>query len=201
MHPCQIESALCTYWNTLETWTQDQLDKAIASLEEHDSFLLPRHEFSAQVLPMHMMDVAKRAKPSATGLDGWTDQELASLRMQAWFWFLIVCSVSSQSILSSLTAVFRRVPIPKTSSMVCLPQETRPIDLFSVLLRLHATASTRQLIPWTHRVLHPGQYASKGVFLSLCQELRGPLNCLWLGRLICMELRWTLRRCSTCYRG
>ena len=138
------------------------MDKAREALEQHYSFLLPRYEFSSYVLPMHMLDVAKRAKSSAIGLDGWTHQELASLPMDAWFWFLIVCSIAPLSVLSSVSAVFRRIPISKTSSSVCAPNEIRPIDLFSVLLRLHATATTRQLIPWTRQVLHPGQLASTG---------------------------------------
>ena len=165
VHPHQVARALCDYWIPLETWTQQQYSKAREALEEHYSFLLPHLEFGTMVLPMHMMDVATRARPSAGGLDGWSHQEVAALSMQAWFWFLVVCSVSPMSLLSSVTAMFRRVPISKTGSNVCQPQDVRPIDLFSVLLRLHATAATRQLIPWTRTVLHPGQYALKGEVL------------------------------------
>ena len=162
VHPHQVERALSDYWIPLKTWTHQQYAKAREALEEHYSFLLPHFEFSSMVLPMHMMDVAKRAKTSAGGLDGWSHQEVAALPMQAWFWFLVVCSVSPLSLLSSVTAIFRRVPISKTGSSVCQPQDVRLIDLFSVLLRLHATAATKQLIPWSITVLHPRQYASRG---------------------------------------
>ena len=164
-HPEQIERALGDFWIPLETWSTRQYERAREALEEHYSFLLPHKQFHTMILPMHMMDVARRAKKSATGLDGWTHEELAALPMQAWYWFLIVCSVAPLSILTSLTAVFRRVPISKTGSPVCLPHEIRPIDLFSVILRIHATAATRLLLPWTREVLHPGQFASRGGIL------------------------------------
>ena len=160
-----MERALCDFWIPLETWSDEQFKKAREALEDHYSFLLPHKPFAAMILPMHMSDVARRAKKSATGLDGWTHEELAALPMQAWYWFLIVCSVAPMTILTSLTAVFKRVPISKTGSSVCLPHEVRPIDVFSVILRIHATAATRQLLPWTREVLHPGQYASRGGIL------------------------------------
>ena len=75
----------------------------MSALEDHYSFLLPRHDFSATLLPMHLMDIAKRARASTPGLDGWP--------MQAWFWFLIVCRFAPLSVLSSVTSVFKRVPV------------------------------------------------------------------------------------------
>ena len=145
VHPDEIEQALMRYWNCLETWTEQDYVRARGALEEHYSFLLPRIEHASVLLPMHLADIAKRAKPSCFGLDGWTHRhrEVAALPMQAWFWFLIVCGLSPLSLLTSVTAVFKGVPLSKTGSHVCAPKDVRPIDVFSVLMRVHATASTR----------------------------------------------------------
>ena len=161
-HPQAVEASLSTYWNGLETWTPNQQEMARCALDDYYSFLLPRFEFEALLLPMHLCDKAKRAKPSAVGLDGWTHQELAALPMQAWYSFLIACSLKPLSLLSSVSAVFKRAPLPKTSSCVCLPMEIRPIDLFSVVMRIHASAATTIVKPWALKVLHPGQYATQG---------------------------------------
>ena len=136
------------------------------ALEEFYSFLLPRVEHASVLLPLHLADVAKRAKPSSYGLDGWTHAELAALPMQAWFWFLVVCAVCPLSIFSSVSVVFKRVPLSKTGSQTCKPKDIRPIDVFSVLMRIHATAATRIVKPWARQVLHPGQYASQGGVLT-----------------------------------
>ena len=161
-HPKEVEASLSNYWNELETWTPAQQENARSALDDCYSFLLPRVEFEALLLPMHLLDKAKRAKPSAVGLDGWSHQELAALPMQAWFSFLIVCSLNPLSLLSSVSAIFKRVPLPKTTSSVCLPMEIRPIDLFSVVMRIHASAATTIVKPWALKVLHPGQYATQG---------------------------------------
>ena len=182
VHPDQIEQALMSFWNGLETWTEQDYDRARRALEEHYSFLLLRVGHASVLLPMHLADIAKRAKPSAFGLDGWTHSEVAALPMQAWFWFLIVCGVSPLSLLTSVW-----IPLSKTGRHVCAPKDVRPIDVFSVLMRVPATASTRMVKPWARQVLHPGQYATQGgVLMALgkiawdtelslvgCRSLRG----------------------------
>ena len=162
VQPCEVETALMTYWQGLETWSDEQYAKARLSLEEYYSFLLPRHEHTSQVLPMHLHDVAKRAKVSAVGVDGWTHEELASLPMVAWHCLLLAISISPLSLLASASSIFKRVPISKTSSSVCEPKDVRPIDIFSVIMRIYATATTRIVKPWAQMVLHPGQHATQG---------------------------------------
>ena len=62
-------------------------------------------------------------------------------------------------------------PLSKTGSSVCLPNEVRPIDLFSAPMKIHSTAATSLLRPWTLRVLHPSQFASKGGVLLAASKI------------------------------
>ena len=65
VHPEHVEQALMRCWLALETWTEQEYQKARWALEEHYSFLLPRVEHASVLLPMHLADIAKRAKPSS----------------------------------------------------------------------------------------------------------------------------------------
>ena len=80
---------------------------------------------------MHLFNAAKRAKPSAVGLDAWSHEELASLPMDAWYWFILVVSLSPMSVLSSISAIFRRYPSPKHPPL-CVCQKMSDISTSSV---------------------------------------------------------------------
>ena len=121
VHPLAVEDALSRYWSPLETWSMQQYEKAREALEDVYSFLLPRVEFEAMLLPLHLADIAKRAKPSSPGLDGWTHREVSALPMQAWFWFHggMLC-------LSSFTSIFSVCCVQEGPSV-----ENRLTDLLS----------------------------------------------------------------------
>ena len=170
-HPWRIQEELLTYWNRLETWDSQELAHALEVLEDRYSILLPHQECQAEVLPRHLMEVARSTRKSMPGLDAWTHAEMASLPIQAWQQLLDICARNPWSLLSSLTSVFRRAPIPKVSEGVCLPGDVRPIDLFSVILHILASATTGQLRYWTICVMHPGQYATQGGVLLACARI------------------------------
>ena len=101
-------------------------------------------------------------KKSSVGLDRWSHLELAALPQAAWQSFLEVIRHSPRSLFSSLSAIYKRVPIPKNNQAEGTPSSTRPIDVFSVLLRVFSTATSTLLRDWTPHVLRPCQMAAKG---------------------------------------
>ena len=120
---------------------------------------------------MFLFNMAKRARKSTPGLDAWTHAELASLPLAAWCYLLEICQHNPVSLFFSVTSVYRRVPVPKGSQGMCEPGDIRPIDIFSVILRVIASATTGMLRYWTTSVLHPGQLASRGGVLMACAKI------------------------------
>ena len=180
-HPWQVQLHLLQFWQSLESWTLDQQNRAMEALEDKYSMLLPRSESSAVLLPRHLMDAAKWAGKSSAGLDGWTVGDVKALPIEAWAQFLRICESVPESLISSITTIFKRVPIPKGDKEACQPGDTRPIDVFSVLLRILATATTGQLYTWKMDVLHPGQCATKGGVVRACASLAWETECSLLG--------------------
>ena len=147
------------------------LAEAIGILDDKYSFLLPHYDFVASVQPSHMVGAAKYAKPSAPGLDGWTHGELALVPESAWFDLMRVCVSTPESMLDSLTGVFRRVPLSKTQDSVPTPGELRPIDVFSAILRVRATALVNALRPWTLRIRQPAQHVFSAGVVTACSKI------------------------------
>ena len=90
-------------------------------------------------------DVAKHARNSSPGLYGWTHTELADLLLQAWQQCLEICQVQPDSVLASLSGVYKRVPIPKHGKQAEGSQDTKPIDVLTSPLRTHASAAVCQI--------------------------------------------------------
>ena len=177
--PVRIQDALFAYWSVLENWTGPELAGAMETLDDKYSFILPY--FSASVQPADLMDVAKNSKPSAPGVDGWTHSELAILPLQAWYDLMMVCLRSPESLLDSLSGVFKRVPISKSQGKAPAAEELRPIDVFSVILRIHSIALVNALRPWTLRIQHKAQHALSGGVLAACGKLAWTTECAALG--------------------
>ena len=105
-HPQAIQSELFRYWGAIESWQGEDLDAVLNVFDDKYSFLLPHS-------PFDLVDAAQRAKKSAAGLDAWSQPELALLPKECWSSFMKVCSSNPESLFSSVSGVFRRVPIPK----------------------------------------------------------------------------------------
>ena len=81
---------------------------------------------------------------------------------------------------------------------MCLPRDVRPIDLFSVILRVIASAATGLLRHWKTCVLHPGQYASRGGVVVACAKIAWATEVSMVGLSTVWAFLWTLPKCSTC---
>ena len=135
----------------------------------------------ASLEPRHLYAAAKHSRKSSPGLDAWTHEEIKTLPLAAWHHFLKVCAVDPLSLLSSISSVFKRVPISKKDSGGNEACDVRPIDIFSVLLRVYSTATVGILKNWSWNVLHPGQYASRKGVLEACAILAWVTETSFLG--------------------
>ena len=151
--------------------THWRIDIACSCLEFVFNHTLSAHELSC---------AAKRASKSAAGVDGWTYAELAILPEDAWRAFMSVCSENPLSLFSSLSSVYKRVPIPKKAGDV-EPLQIRPMDVFSCLLRTHASVLVLNLRRWSEKVLLKSQYASSGGVLAAVASIAWRTELAYLG--------------------
>ena len=152
------------------------LNKTITGRDLHlksiTASLSREFEHASVLLPMHLADIAKRAKPSAFGTRRMDSQRsccptYASLVLvPSCLWrvsfvspYLCHCGLRESAFVKDWV------------TCVCAPKDVRRIDVFSVLMRVHATASTRLVKPWARQVLHPGQYATQGGVLMALGKL------------------------------
>ena len=161
-HPYRAQSLMMGYWASIEQWpTLASKDKALEQLEQKYSFLVPRCEYDVEIEPAMLLSAAKNAKDSTMGLDAWTVKEVKLLPLQAWDALLKVLRFEPEAMRRELVSLVKRVPIEKHEGL-CSVEEVRPIDLFSVILRVVSSAAYAVARPWTCTVLHPSQYATQG---------------------------------------
>ena len=161
-HPYRIQTLLKDAWCEIESWpTPIACQAAQIALEDKYSMLLPRCECHDSLTPELVAQVAKRAKESAPGLDAWTLKEARALPVTAWQALLHIIKDRPEQLKKELLTLVKRVPLEKHEGL-CKALEIRPIDLFSVILRIVSSAAYTAAKPWAHVVLHPNQYATHG---------------------------------------
>ena len=170
--PNRVEAALNAYWQTKETWPQGMTSHmAIENLVEYYSIFLPNHPYDHSFEPCHLVKAAKEAKVSSPGLDAWTIRELQMLPQEAWSVLHDILTKRFSQVGASLTGLVKRVPLEKVEGAT-RPDQHRPIDLFSALLRVFLSAVSQVVRPWAMNNLHKDQYASKVAhFLGLLGSL------------------------------
>ena len=70
--------------------------------------------------------------------------------------------LKKEGVSSSLLNLFRRVPLEKEVSDIPRVHQYRPIDIFSVIIRLHSSTLVAKLRGWLHSILFHTQYAMLG---------------------------------------
>ena len=158
--PIQMEACLERFWGSLESWPDPtSLWNATDMIEDVYSLFLPHVPFAAGVTGAEVVKQLMKRKVSAAGPDGWTRKELRPLPEQA-FSQVIGILTSMDAWARSMLAIFKRVPILKNPCLPPSPDNFRPIDVFSHLLRALTSAQVASLRPWLVKVLHRSQYAS-----------------------------------------
>ena len=169
--PHEVETILNTYWQERETWpTGMDAQRAVANLEDYYSIFLPTAPFDQPFEPRHLVAAVKLAKNSAPGLDAWTVKELKMLPESALVSLFGILTERFHLVESSITAVVKRVPLEKILG-ASSPDQFRPIDLFSSLLRVFSSAVFSVVKPWSCQVLHKDQCASKGGTFVGCSRI------------------------------
>ena len=103
------------------------------------------------------------SKKSAPGPDGWTYQELAQLPVCAWQQLQhILRENGPRSLQNTLMGLYKRAPLEKVGVGYPKVSEIRPIDIFSVVLRVFSSGTAALLKEWLRLVLNKGQLAAKG---------------------------------------
>ena len=166
-HPSEVEDVLNDYWVPKESWPDGMCEEtALGHLEDHYSIYLPWSQCALDFLPSHLCVAIKTAKVSSSGLDSWTIQELKSLPRAAIEALWSVLVYRWDTVQQSLAILVKRVPIGKGGDPLD-PSNTRPIDVFSCILRAFSSALYSLIQPWARSVLHPAQYAtSAGAFAA-----------------------------------
>ena len=168
--PIRIEACLEEYWGSLETWPHPlAFDAALFVIEDVYSLFLPHVPFSASVSLETIKAQLGRMKKTAAGPDGWTRQELRALPDQAWVDLIYILSSRPQSFSDTCLALYKRVPVLKNLSSPPSPDNFRPIDVFSLVLRLITSAQVAAIRPWLSKVLRRSQFASdRGAVSAKC---------------------------------
>ena len=157
----QMFRALEEYWAEIESWPTDTSEHdASCVLEDVFSLFVPHVPFTFNLHPKLLHRQIRLARDSSPGPDGWSREELKMLPEQAWCDLLRVLGTFDK-IGATTVGLFRRVPISKVEG-VPAPSEVRPIDVFSMVLRVISSAVTRGIRPWVVQVTHPSQLSSQG---------------------------------------
>ena len=169
-NPLQMSCALNQYWNTFENWPDIEAEsRALDALEDRWSVWLPHLPYVTELTGFHLKEQAAFQKLSASGLDGWGLRELQLLPPQAWNNLADILNTGA-GLENTLLWAYRRIPVEKKEQEVCDPANIRPLDIFSTLLRIQASAETGALKWWLGQVLHPSQYAySRGTLASVAR--------------------------------
>ena len=124
-------------------------------------------EIKLETLAWH----AKHLKKSSPGPDGWARHELALLPKQAWKELLDLLPTLPQALERTFLDTYRRVPMDKEKHPIPLAQDFRPIDVYSMLIRLLAATRIAALRWWINQVRHPSQYATQGGIIKAASKL------------------------------
>ena len=160
-----------SYWASLENWTRGEWESAADAFDEKYSFLLPYVPYEVHLRLGDLLAVAKSIRPSSPGVDGWTHRELSLLPVEAWHDLMMTCSRNPEMLFLEIDWRLQEGSISKTSDRPPSADEVRPIDVFSAVLRSHATTVVNLVRPWTLQVSHKAQHVLVGGVLHACSNL------------------------------
>ena len=149
------------YWAGSENWENEhEAEEIEENIEDKYAIFLPCLHWHMTVTGQDLTRAIHTMKNTSPGPDGWCKDELTRLPPQAWCDFLSLEENAMKT--TTILKWYKTAPIEKKTTDTPLPQQIRPIDIYSMILRAMATAQVRHLRPWLRHVLHPNQYSSFG---------------------------------------
>ena len=158
-HPLEVAQLLNEFWFSVESWPAgDSAASVWDEVEDSFAIFLPHHPCSLEITPERLYSAAQRLKKSTHGPDGWSVQEVKRLPVEAWTSFYHMYVGAWRHVIS----LKRRTPLEKSASPAPSPRQVRPIDVFSILLRLVSSVACANLRSWTRQITHSTQTATHG---------------------------------------
>ena len=165
--PFTMTHALNSFWTGVESWPSGTSDQQVwLDVEDSYALFLPHVPCDVCVTPQMLKDRTRYMKKASHGCDGWSIEEIRKLPESAWVSFLRMYTDVWPLAPPAQLTLKRRTPIEKTKSGVPQPSQVRPIDVFSVLLRLVASCICTMLQQWIRAVTHHTQTATHGGILN-----------------------------------
>ena len=179
-----MQDALFSYWTEVENWSVPAMQNSLCALDNKYSFLLSRKEFRVHVDPSLPMQVARDSKNSAPGIDDWAYNELTCQPCQAW-----------ASLVEHLQCL-RSCPSTKSAYAKTTGLNTHWCLQHHTTHTIHMPIVSTAPVDLGHLSPIPTCTIGRGP-TSVCDELHGLQNWLWmvlLGSEVCL---WTSPKCST----
>ena len=101
-------------------------------------------------------------------------------KCMAWDLFRRIFHENFDTMKRHLVTLVKRVALEKRDGL-CADKDIRPIDIFSVLMRIVSSATYRLVRSWAMRVLHPDQYATQGGAVLATCRLAWATELSWVG--------------------
>ena len=161
--PPGVHLALQTYWSSIESWpSEDSKMLAYELLDDKYSMFLPVRECHCELDVNLVVYRVKHLSLSSPGLDGWSVHELKALPRQAWEHLVSLWKHAFPGFRHTFFALVKRIPIAKVADSVPTPDQIRPIDVYSLIVRVMSSATVDGIRGWLRSVLHPNQHATMG---------------------------------------
>ena len=170
--PQAVAFELNRFWGSIESWpTATMEDDVRSAIEDRWSPFLPHHPMTIKLEGVDIHKQCKRQKMSCPGPDGWSLEELRLLPLVAWEHLLKVMKDPSNDMSATMMAIYKRIPLEKPGQDIPTADSVRPIDIYSMILRIVTASQITCLKPWLARVVHKTQYSTHGGALRAVTRL------------------------------
>ena len=104
-------------------------------------------------------------------LDAWWVEEDRMLPTQAWASLLAILDHNQWALPPTTLSLYKQVLLEKKDASIPHPRDYRPIDLFSVILRIATSCQMQSMKQWLRDVTHKCQRSTHGGILVALAEV------------------------------
>ena len=177
--PDQLIAQLNDFWLSVESWPQPDTEMIVwDTIEDRFCAFLPHIPCSVTLTAPLLMNHIKYMKKGTHGCDAWSVDEIKTLPLPAWEAFVHLYNTTWPTNAPELLTLKKRTPIEKVTTGVPEPNQVRPIDVFSTLLRATSSCLCAMLRTWIRQVTHKSQIATHGGILHALTEMACWTECV-----------------------